>query len=68
MTKEIWVGLFFIGGLFLAATLTFMIDDEGHLFTKGYKLKYNIQMDSVGQVNVGSIVRLAGTGIKIGRV
>jgi phospholipid/cholesterol/gamma-HCH transport system substrate-binding protein len=68
MTKEIWVGLFFIGGLFIAATLTFMIDDEGHIFRKGYVLKYNIQMDSVGQVNEGSIVRLAGTGIKIGRV
>jgi len=68
MTKEIWVGLFFVLGLFLAATLTFMIDDEGHIFKKGYVLKYNLQMDNVGQVNVGSIVRLGGTGIKIGRV
>ena len=54
MTKEIWVGIFFIMGIFIAATLTFMIDDEGHIFKKGYVLKYNIQMDSVGQVNVGS--------------
>ncbi len=68
MTKEIWVGLFFILGIVIAASLTFMIDDEGHLWTKGYTLRYNIQMDSVGQVNEGSIVRLAGTGIKIGRV
>ncbi|MHC5054778.1 MAG: MlaD family protein [Planctomycetota bacterium] len=68
MTKEIWVGLFFILGIFLAATLTFMIDDEGHLFKKGYVRTYKVRMDSVGQVNVGSIVRLGGTGIKIGRV
>jgi len=68
MTKEIWVGLFFVLGIILAALLTFKIDDEGHVFTKGYVLKYNIQMDNVGQVNEGSIVRLAGTGIKIGRV
>ncbi|MHC4252586.1 MAG: MlaD family protein, partial [Planctomycetota bacterium] len=68
MTKEIWVGLFFILGIFLAAFLTFKIDDEGHFFRKGYVRKYYLRMDSVGQVNEGSIVRLAGTGIKIGRI
>ena len=68
MTREKWVGLFFFIGLILLALLSFFIDDEGKVFSGGYKKKYFALLDNVGQVSKGSIVRMAGTGVQIGRV
>jgi phospholipid/cholesterol/gamma-HCH transport system substrate-binding protein len=68
MSREKWVGLFFFVGLVLLALLSFVIDDEGKLFSGGYKKRYFALLDNVGQVSKGSIVRMAGTGVQIGRV
>lgn len=68
MGREKWVGLFFFVGLALLGLLSFAIDDEGKVFSGGYTKKYFALMDDVGQVSKGSIVRMAGTGVQIGRV
>jgi len=65
MTKERWVGLFFFVGLFLLGLLTFMVDDEGHIWTKKGK-QYKTLLPNTAQIGVGSLVRQAG--LKAGRI
>jgi phospholipid/cholesterol/gamma-HCH transport system substrate-binding protein len=67
MTRQRWVGLFFFVGLAFLAGLSVFVDDESHLF-KRYGLRYRTIMPEIGSVGEGSIVRMAGSGIRIGRV
>ncbi len=67
-SKELWVGLFFFVGLFLLFVLAMRVDDEGHIFGGKYGAQYHAIMPKTGTIGPGSIVRMAGTGIRVGRV
>ena len=68
MNKYVWVGLFFFVGLFLLIVLSMRVDDEGHVFKGDYRRQYTTVMKKIGTVGQGSLVRMAGSGIRIGRV
>ncbi len=68
MNRYVWVGLFFFVGVFLLIVLSMMVDDEGHVFKGGYNRRYFTVMKKIGSVGKGSLVRMAGTGIRVGRV
>jgi ABC-type transporter Mla subunit MlaD len=68
MSRYVWVGLFFFVGVFLLIVMSMRVDDEGHVFKGEYRNKYTTVMKKIGTVGQGSLVRMAGTGIRIGRV
>lgn len=68
MNRYAWVGLFFVLGIVLLIILSMKVDDEGHIFKGGYNKTYFTVMKKIGTVGRGSLVRMAGTGIRIGRV
>jgi len=65
-SRERWVGLFFFVGLALLAYLTFLIDDEGHIFRGQYDRQYRTRLPDTAQIGVGSLVRMGG--LKAGKV
>jgi phospholipid/cholesterol/gamma-HCH transport system substrate-binding protein len=65
MTKERWVGGFFFLGIFLLGLLTFMVDDEGHIWGAD-GTQYKVLLPNTAQIGVGSLVRQSG--LKAGRI
>ncbi len=68
MSRERWVGIFFFVGIVLLGILAFVVDDEGHVFSRGYTRRYFCFVDAGGQVVKGSMVKMSGTGVQVGRV
>jgi len=65
MSKQSWVGAFFFVGLFLLGLLSFMVDDEGHIWgAEG--VPYKVLLPNTAQIGVGSLVRQSG--LKAGRI
>lgn len=65
-SRERWVGLFFFVGLGLLSYLTFLIDDEGHIFRGQYDRQYRVRLPDTAQIGAGSLVRMGG--LKAGKV
>jgi phospholipid/cholesterol/gamma-HCH transport system substrate-binding protein len=65
MNKERWVGLFFLVGVGLLLYLTFLIDDEGHVWRSKGRM-YKCRLPNTAQIGMGSLVRQSG--LKAGSV